>query len=105
MVGISRSIRFFLCSQWNYIQWPESFNNVFGRTLNPFNRSLTCGGSSGGEGALVGIKGSPLGVGSDIGGYVPLLPSRQYQFIILKINFHEKSDPFAFPPRSKVYTA
>lgn len=36
--------------------------------MNPFNRNLTCGGSSGGEGALVGIKGSPLGVGSDLGG-------------------------------------
>ncbi|KAI0695526.1 general amidase [Cytidiella melzeri] len=52
------------------LMWPETFNKVFGRTLNPHNRSLTSGGSSGGEGALVGIKGSPLGVGSDIGGSV-----------------------------------
>ncbi|KAF9241343.1 amidase signature domain-containing protein [Melanogaster broomeanus] len=37
---------------------------------NPYNRSLTSGGSSGGEGALLALKGSPLGVGSDIGGYV-----------------------------------
>ena len=54
------------------IQWPETFNNIFGRTTNPYNRSLTSGGSSGGEGALVALKGSPLGVGSDIGGYVSL---------------------------------
>ena len=27
---------------------------MFGRTLNPYNRSLTAGGSSGGEGALIG---------------------------------------------------
>jgi Asp-tRNA(Asn)/Glu-tRNA(Gln) amidotransferase A subunit family amidase len=33
------------------------------------NSSLTCGGSSGGEGALIALRGSPLGVGTDIGGY------------------------------------
>ena len=43
---------------------------IFGRTSNPYNRSLTSGGSSGGEGALIALKGSPLGVGSDIGGSV-----------------------------------
>jgi Amidase len=47
------------------VQWGETYNNVFGRTANPFNRSLTAGGSSGGEGALIGLHGSPLGVGSD----------------------------------------
>ncbi|TFK38849.1 amidase signature domain-containing protein [Crucibulum laeve] len=52
------------------LMWPETFNHVFGRTSNPFNRSLTSGGSSGGEGALIALKGSPLGVGSDIGGSV-----------------------------------
>jgi amidase len=45
-------------------------NNVFGRTLNPYCLSLTAGGSSGGEGALVGFHGSPLGVGTDIGGSI-----------------------------------
>ncbi|KAG6880002.1 hypothetical protein C0992_008209 [Termitomyces sp. T32_za158] len=52
------------------LMWPETFNLVFGRTVNPSNRSLTCGGSSGGEGALVALKGSPVGVGSDIGGSI-----------------------------------
>ncbi|KAG0708899.1 general amidase [Suillus ampliporus] len=52
------------------LMWGETFNNVFGRTTNPYNRSLTPGGSSGGEGALVALKGSPLGVGSDIGGSI-----------------------------------
>ncbi|KAI0887148.1 amidase [Annulohypoxylon maeteangense] len=46
----------------------ESVNNVFGRTVNPRNRKLTSGGSSGGESALIAFKGSPLGVGTDIGG-------------------------------------
>ncbi|KAJ7170111.1 general amidase [Mycena filopes] len=52
------------------LMWPETFNHVFGRTTNPYNRSLTSGGSSGGEGALISLKGSPLGVGSDIGGSI-----------------------------------
>ncbi|KMU88790.1 fatty-acid amide hydrolase 1 [Coccidioides immitis H538.4] len=46
----------------------ETVNNVFGRTTNPRNRLLTSGGSSGGESALIAFGGSPLGVGTDIGG-------------------------------------
>ncbi|KAH9987890.1 general amidase [Russula vinacea] len=52
------------------LMWPETYNMVFGRTVNPVNRTLTPGGSSGGEGALLRMKGSILGVGSDIGGSV-----------------------------------
>ncbi|KAJ4485909.1 general amidase [Lentinula aciculospora] len=52
------------------LMWAETFNHVFGRTSNPYNRTLTSGGSSGGEGALVAMRGSPLGVGSDIGGSI-----------------------------------
>ena len=33
--------------------WFECGNPVFGRTCNPYNTRHTCGGSSGGEGALV----------------------------------------------------
>lgn len=46
----------------------ESVNNTYGRTVNPMNRSMTSGGSSGGESALIAMRGSPLGVGTDIGG-------------------------------------
>ncbi|ORY63410.1 amidase [Pseudomassariella vexata] len=46
----------------------ESVNNVFGRTVSPLNRNLTSGGSSGGESALIAFKGSPWGIGTDIGG-------------------------------------
>jgi amidase len=42
----------------------------YGRTLNPFNIHLTSGGSSGGEAALIAMKGSVLGVGTDIGGSI-----------------------------------
>ena len=48
----------------------ETSNNLYGETLNPFNRNLTPGGSSGGEGALLGLHGSCLGIGSDIGGSI-----------------------------------
>ncbi|WOO85994.1 Putative amidase [Vanrija pseudolonga] len=41
-----------------------------GVTASPWNTDLTAGGSSGGEGALIGMKGSPLGIGTDIGGSV-----------------------------------
>ncbi|GAA5948869.1 hypothetical protein JCM3775_003646 [Rhodotorula graminis] len=48
----------------------ETVCNLHGRTLNPWNRALSSGGSSGGEGALIAMRGSVLGVGSDIGGSV-----------------------------------
>ncbi|EDU49711.1 Amidase domain containing protein [Pyrenophora tritici-repentis] len=48
----------------------ETVNNIIGYTLNPKNRHLTAGGSSGGEGALIGIRGSPIGLGTDIGGSI-----------------------------------
>lgn len=38
----------------------ETNSNVYGRTVNPYNRNLTPGGSSGGESALLGIRGSIL---------------------------------------------
>jgi Asp-tRNA(Asn)/Glu-tRNA(Gln) amidotransferase A subunit family amidase len=46
----------------------ETDSNLYGVTVNPYNRKLSAGGSSGGEGALIGLKGSCLGVGSDTGG-------------------------------------
>lgn len=47
-----------------------SNNNITGRTRNPWNTSLTPGGSSSGEGALAAMKGSVFGLGSDIGGSI-----------------------------------
>lgn len=41
-----------------------------GDTLNPWDTLRTTGGSSCGEGALVGGGGSPFGIGSDVGGSV-----------------------------------
>ncbi|KAI0593145.1 amidase [Biscogniauxia sp. FL1348] len=48
----------------------ESHNNVFGRTKNPVNSRLTCGGSSGGEAASQAFRCSALGVGTDVGGSI-----------------------------------
>ncbi|OJI97857.1 hypothetical protein ASPVEDRAFT_126300 [Aspergillus versicolor CBS 583.65] len=48
----------------------DSYNHVFGQSVNAFNRKLISGGSSGGEGALVGAGGSVLGIGTDIGGSI-----------------------------------
>lgn len=48
----------------------DSHNNVFGRVLNPIHLNLTAGGSSGGEGALVAMRGSILGIGTDIAGSI-----------------------------------
>lgn len=48
----------------------ETSNSIYGETVNSFNRKLTSGGSSGGEGALVGFRGSCLGIGTDIGGSI-----------------------------------
>jgi len=48
----------------------ETVNNVIGRTTNPRNKNWSCGGSSGGEGAIVGFRGGIIGVGTDIGGSI-----------------------------------
>ncbi|XP_018522944.1 fatty-acid amide hydrolase 1 [Lates calcarifer] len=45
-------------------------NPIYGQTVNPHNLQKTSGGSSGGEGALIGGGGSVLGLGSDIGGSI-----------------------------------
>ncbi|KAK9519034.1 hypothetical protein VZT92_021789 [Zoarces viviparus] len=45
-------------------------NPIYGQTVNPHNLQKTSGGSSGGEGALIGGGGSVLGFGSDVGGSI-----------------------------------
>ncbi|HEV8716129.1 MAG TPA: amidase [Candidatus Binatia bacterium] len=51
---------------------PETDNLVYKWTDNPYDRSRTPGGSSGGEAAIIAAGGSPLGLGSDAGGSIRL---------------------------------
>jgi fatty acid amide hydrolase len=50
----------------------ETDNPVYGRTNHPRAADRTCGGSSGGEGAIIASGGSPWGLGSDLGGSIRL---------------------------------
>jgi amidase len=46
----------------------QTFNQVFGRTLNPYDTSKTCGGSSGGAAVALACGMVPIADGSDLGG-------------------------------------
>ncbi|KAA3643139.1 MAG: amidase [Chloroflexi bacterium] len=48
----------------------ETNNLIYGRTNNPYDISLSPTGSSGGSAAIVAAGGSPLDVGSDVGGSI-----------------------------------
>lgn len=50
--------------------WMETHNRVYGRTGNAYHEAHTAGGSSGGEGAIIGAGGSPFGLGADVGGSI-----------------------------------
>ena len=46
----------------------QTFNEVFGETLNPYDLTKTCGGSSGGAAVALACGLVPLADGSDMGG-------------------------------------
>jgi amidase len=48
----------------------ETWSNLWGRTRNPFNTAFSAGGSSGGDGSLVAMKGAPFCPSTDIGGSI-----------------------------------
>ena len=48
----------------------ECSNPVFGQSHNPYDVNRGPGGSTGGEGALIGAGASVIGFGSDIGGSI-----------------------------------
>jgi amidase len=50
----------------------NTFNAVFGATRNPWNPTLTCGGSTGGGGVALATGLAPLAQGSDLGGSLRL---------------------------------
>ena len=77
----------------------DSDNNVFGRTINPANARVTAGGSSGGEGALIAMHGSVLGVGTDVAGSIriPSLCNGIYglRTSVGLVPFADQKDPVA----------
>ena len=54
----------------NVPEWAgaHTFNPVFGHTLNPWNRDMSAGGSSGGSGAALAAGMVALATGNDLGG-------------------------------------
>jgi amidase len=46
----------------------QTYNEVFGETLNPYDTSKTCGGSSGGAAVALAAGMLPIADGSDMGG-------------------------------------
>jgi len=46
----------------------QTFNEIFGRTLNPYDPTKTCGGSSGGAAVALACGMVPIADGSDTGG-------------------------------------
>ncbi|KAK9454394.1 amidase signature domain-containing protein [Dipodascopsis uninucleata] len=49
---------------------PDTENNIFGTTRNPIHKELSASGSSGGLAALIKMRGSLLGIGTDVGGSI-----------------------------------
>jgi Asp-tRNA(Asn)/Glu-tRNA(Gln) amidotransferase A subunit family amidase len=73
LVDLLRSLGAVIIAKTNIPQtmgFLDSVNHLFGRTLNPRNRRLTPGGSSGGEGVVVAMRGSMIGFGTDVGGSI-----------------------------------
>jgi amidase len=46
----------------------QTYNEVFGETLNPYDLTKTCGGSSGGAAVALACRMLPIADGSDLGG-------------------------------------
>ncbi len=72
-------------------------NPVFGRTNNPYDLSLTPGGSSGGEAAAISSGMSPCGLGSDLGGSIRI-PSHFCGIAGLKPTVGRVPGDGQFPP-------
>lgn len=58
----------------------ETISNVWGETNGAYHSGTSSGGSSGGEGVLLAMRGSPLGVGTDIGGSIRIPSAFNYLY-------------------------
>lgn len=75
----------------------ETVNKLFGRTNNAWHKDRTAGGSSGGEAALIGVGGTPVGMSSDIGGSIRF-PSHFNGVVGFKPGKFQVSSEGHFPP-------
>lgn len=75
----------------------ETNNKLYGRTNNAWNMHKTSGGSSGGEAALIGVGGTPVGMSSDIGGSIRF-PSHFNGVVGFKPGKFQVSTAGHFPP-------
>ncbi len=73
----------------------QTNNNIFGYCLNYRDEKRSCGGSSGGEGGLVGSCCSPFGIGSDIGGSLRI-PAEFNGLYTIKPNFRNDRNANAY---------
>jgi amidase len=78
-------------------------NPVFARTVNPYDPSLTTGGSSGGEAAAIGTCMSPGGIGSDLAGSVRI-PAHFCGIAGLKPTVGRIPGEGQFPPSTGPYS-
>jgi fatty acid amide hydrolase len=70
----------------------ESDNPVYGRTNNPWDLERSPGGSSGGQAAIIAAGGSPLGLGTDIGGSIRV-PATSCGIVGMKPTAGRADDP------------
>ncbi|MFN2516276.1 MAG: amidase [Pyrinomonadaceae bacterium] len=78
-------------------------NPVFGRTNNPYDTTLTPGGSSGGEAAAISSGMSPCGLGSDLAGSIRI-PSHFCGIAGLKPGGARVPGAGQFPPACGPYS-
>jgi len=78
-------------------------NPVFARTVNPYDPSLTTGGSSGGEAAAIATCMSPGGLGSDLAGSVRI-PAHFCGIAGLKPTVGRIPGEGQFPPSTGPYS-
>jgi amidase len=78
-------------------------NPLFGRTNNPYDLSLTPGGSSGGEGAAMASCMSPAGIGSDLAGSIRI-PAHFCGIVGLKPTVGRVPGAGQFPPATGPYS-
>src|SRR5699024_7707371 len=74
----------------------ETDNKLYGRTNNAWDHYRTAGGSSGGEAALIGVGGTPVGMSSDIGGSIRI-PSHFNGVVGFRPGKHQLSNRGHFP--------